>query len=183
MSVSVVTKSEWRRSMRDRRAACDPRVGIRLAGHLLSAGLIGPGAVIGGFWPLPGEIDTRALLLALAGRGHRLALPLTPARGAGLSFRRWRPGAPMRPGRFGTLEPADGQAVQPTLLLVPLLAFDRRGGRLGYGGGYYDRTLAAAAFATIGCGFAVQEVDRVPTETHDHALDAVATEAGVFVVE
>lgn len=169
--------------MRERRAQCNPEIGVRLAGHLLSAGLIAPGAVVGGFWPLAGEIDVRALLLALVGRGHVVGLPVTPARGAGLSFRRWTPAAPLQAGRFGTLEPSDGDAIQPTLLLVPLLAFDRQGRRLGYGGGYYDRTLAGTASVTIGCGFALQEVDRVPTETHDWVLNAVATEAGVFVVE
>jgi 5-formyltetrahydrofolate cyclo-ligase len=169
--------------MRERRAQCDPGTGVRLAGHLLSAGLIAPGTIVGGFWPLAGEIDVRALLLALVGRGHVVGLPVTPARGAGLSFRRWRPGAPLQAGRFGTLEPGDGDAIQPTLLLVPLLAFDGQGRRLGYGGGYYDRTLAGAPSITIGCGFALQEVDRVPTETHDRVLNAVATEAGVLVVE
>lgn len=182
-----LAKSELRRLMRERRAQCDPSMGIRLAGHVLSAGLIAPGAVVGGYWPLADEIDVRALLLALVGRGHRVALPVTPARGAGLSFRRWRPGVGLQSGRFGTLEPCDREVLQPTLLLVPLLAFDRRGGRLGYGGGYYDRTLAGfgpgSDLVTIGCGFVLQEVDTVPTGTHDRVLDAVATETGVFVVE
>ncbi len=169
--------------MRVRRASFDPGLGVRLAGQVLSAGLVRPGVVVGGFWPLVGEIDVRALLVALVGRGHRVGLPVTPARGAGLSFRRWRPGAGLRAGRFGTLEPVTEEAVVPTVLLVPLLAFDRRGRRLGYGGGYYDRTLADTGALGIGCGFAVQEVDRVPTETHDCVLDAVATEAGVFVME
>ena len=169
--------------MRERRAAGDPAVGVRLAGHVLSAGLIPPGAVVGGYWPLAGEMDVRALLLALVGRGHSVGLPVTPARGAGLSFRRWRPGAALRAGRFGTLEPADGDRLTPTVLLVPLLAFDRRGRRLGYGGGYYDRTLSASGARAIGCAFALQEVDRVPTETHDRVLNAVATEAFVFAVE
>ena len=175
-------KADLRRAMRLRRPAWDPGVGVRLAGHVLSAGLIAPGAVVGGYWPLADEIDVRALLLALVGRGHRVGLPVTPARGAGLSFRHWRPGATLTPGRFGTMEPV-GPAIVPTLLLVPLLAFDRRGGRLGYGGGYYDRTLAAGPAFAIGCGFLMQEVDRVPTETHDRRLNAVATEAGAFAVE
>ncbi|MDP9095068.1 MAG: 5-formyltetrahydrofolate cyclo-ligase [Pseudomonadota bacterium] len=169
--------------MRERRARCDPALGVRLAGHVLAAGLIRPGSVIGGFWPLADEIDIRALLLALVGRGQRVGLPVTPALGTGLSFRCWRPGISMRSGRFGTLEPAEGEAIQPTLLLVPLLAFDRHGRRLGYGGGYYDRTCAGGNFVTIGCGYGLQEVDRVPTETHDHPLDAVATEAGIHGVE
>ncbi|MGI4810881.1 MAG: 5-formyltetrahydrofolate cyclo-ligase [Janthinobacterium lividum] len=177
-----MTKADLRREMRTRRLSFDPGVGMRLAGHVLSAGLIAPGAVVGGYWPFADEIDVRPLLLALVGRGHRVGLPVTPARGTGLSFRRWRPGATLTPGRFGTLEPA-GSPILPTLLLVPLLAFDRHGRRLGYGGGYYDRTLAALPVFTIGCGFLLQEVDRVPTETHDCRLNAVATEMAAFVVE
>ncbi len=177
-------KSELRRAMRARRFACDPALGIRMAGHVLAAGTVPAGTIVAGFWPLPGEIDTRPLLLALAGRGHSVALPVTPAPGQALSFRRWRPGAALKPGRFGTFEPT-GEGAVPTVLLVPLLAFDRRGGRLGYGGGYYDRTLEAlgANVMTIGCGFAAQEVDMVPTDTHDRFMNAVATEAGMLLVE
>jgi 5-formyltetrahydrofolate cyclo-ligase len=179
-----VDKGELRRVMRQRRTACDPALGARLAGHLLASGIVKPGAVVAGFWPLAGEIDCRAALLALIGRGHTAGLPVTPPIGEALSFRRWRPGVALVPGRFGTAEPT-GDIIVPTILLMPLLAFDRFGARLGYGGGYYDRTLerlGAGTFA-VGCGFAIQEVDRVPTETHDRTLNAVATEAGVIVVE
>ena len=177
-------KRALRRILRQRRAACDPAVGARLVGHLLGSGLIGPGAVVGGYWPLAGEIDCRAVLLELVARGDVVGLPVTPPIGEALSFRRWRPGAPLRPGRFGTMEPT-GESIVPTVLLVPLLGFDRSGGRLGYGGGFYDRTLdqLGAGTLAIGCGFTVQEVDKVPTETHDRRLTAVATEAGVIVVE
>ncbi|MDT7950734.1 MAG: 5-formyltetrahydrofolate cyclo-ligase [Acetobacteraceae bacterium] len=170
--------------MRLRRAGLDPAQGVRLAGHLLRARLIPPGAIVSGFWPLPGEIDARPALLALNALGHRTALPVTPAIGQPLSFRCWRPGCPLRPGRFGTFEP-EGEPLVPTVLLVPLLAFDRSGARLGYGGGFYDRTLARAAPGTlaIGCAYALQEVARVATETHDHPLHAIATELGVIVVE
>ena len=170
--------------MRQRRMAFDPRMGVRLAGHVLASGVVRPGEIVAGFWPLAGEIDCRALLLALMGRGHMAGLPVTPTRGEPLSFRRWRPGTALRAGRFGTAEPT-GAIIVPTLLLVPLLAFDRSGRRLGYGGGYYDRTLQRLGAGTraIGCGFAAQEVDRVPTETHDQRLYAVATEAGLMVVE
>ena len=82
--------------------------------------------------------------------------------------------------RFGTLRP-DGPEIVPDLLFVPLLAFDRRGRRLGYGGGYYDRTLAALPGAiAVGCAFAAQEMDEVPAGPHDIALDAVATEREVI---
>ncbi len=149
----------------------------------MASGIVRPGAVIAGFWPLAGEIDCRATLLALIGRGHIVGLPVTPPLGQALSFRRWRPGLAMRVGRFAIAEPT-GDVIEPTALLMPLLGFDRFGGRLGYGGGYYDRTLERLGAGTIalGCGFATQEVDSVPTEPHDRPLNAMVTEAGVIVL-
>ena len=134
---------------------------------------------IAGVWPLPGEIDIRPLLLALHSRGHRIVLPYTPPLGERLSFHVWAPGAPMLAGRFGTMHPA-GEAAEPDMLLVPLLAFDGAGNRLGYGGGYYDRTLAALpGRLAVGFGYACQEIEAVPAEAHDRALDAVVTEQRV----
>ena len=153
-------KAEMRASMRAVRAGCDPAWGARLAGHVLDRCAPAPGTVVAGFWPLPGEIDVRPLLLALLGRGHVVALPDTPARGHGLTFHRWRPGTRLLPARFGTLRPVP-DPVTPDILLVPLLAFDHTGHRLGYGAGYYDRTLAELAGSrAIGCAFAAQEVAR-----------------------
>ncbi len=151
-----------------------------MAGHVLARCPPPAGAVIAGFWPLRGEIDVRPLMLALLGRGHVVGLPATPASGEALSFHRWQPGARMIPGRFGTLQPQWAPIV-PDVLLVPLLAFDRRGRRLGYGGGFYDRTLAGLpCVRTIGCAFAIQEVKAVPVEAHDRPMDVIATEDGVF---
>lgn len=170
--------------MRARRVGLDPGLGGALADRLLASGLIPAQAVIAGYWPLDGEIDIRPALSAAAAGGHVVSLPVTPPRGRALAFRRWRPGSPLQPGRFGTSEP-DGPIVIPNVLLVPLLAFDRDGGRLGYGGGYYDRTLAAlpAGVLVIGCAFAAQEMDRVPMEPHDRRMHAIATEADVLFVE
>ena len=177
----MTSKTELRRDALDRRAAGQSAWGVRLAGWVLATTLIKPGDVVSGFWPLPGEIDTRLLLLALLGRGHDVLLPETPARGNPLAFRRWRPGTPMVPEPFGTLRPT-GPVRVPTVLLVPLLAFDARCNRLGYGGGYYDRTIEAMPeIRTIGCAYAVQQVDAVPILPHDAQLDAVATERGVIV--
>jgi 5-formyltetrahydrofolate cyclo-ligase len=134
------------------------------------------GVVVSGFWPLAGEIDIRPLLLALHARGHPVVLPVTPKRGLPLSFRLWQPGEPLVAERFGTMRPT-GAERSPDFLLVPLLAFDRHGGRLGYGAGYYDRTLPhlTPRFA-LGCAFAAQEVPEVPMGVRDVRLDAVATE-------
>jgi 5-formyltetrahydrofolate cyclo-ligase len=117
---------------------------------------------------------------ALHGRGHPVALPQTPPRGNPLIFRLWHPGMAMLPEPFGTARPS-GEVVRPDWLLVPLLAFDRGGHRLGYGGGFYDRTLAALPGAVaVGCAYACQEVDAVPVAAHDARLHAVATERGVI---
>ena len=160
------------------RAGCDPALGQALVDFVPK--LLPPGAVIAGFWPLQGEIDIRPLLAALHEAGHTLALPHTPPRGQPLTFRRWQPGDTLDPGRFGTRIPT-GPAVIPTVLLVPLLAFDQRGHRLGYGGGYYDRTIAALpGVATIGCAFAAQQIPAVPSGPTDMPLDRVATERGLI---
>ncbi len=162
------------------RAGCDPALGAMLGGHVLQSALLRPGEVVAGFWPLAGEIDIRPLLHALAARGHAVVLPVTPKRGLPLTFRRWQPGDAMPTGRFGTVLP-QGEPLEPALVLVPLLAFDRHGHRLGYGAGYYDRTLAALPDArALGCAFAAQELDSVPVGPHDVALPAIATERGII---
>lgn len=164
-----------------RRAGCDPALGQLLAGQVLAHAAPPAGSVVSGFWPIGAEIDIRPLLLALAGRGHPVVLPVTTPRGQPLIFRRWRLGEPLHRGRFGTVHP-DGPAMVPDLLLVPLLAFDRAGRRLGYGGGYYDRTIATLPHArTLGVAYAAQELDEVPAADYDARLQAVATERGILL--
>ena len=163
------------------RAGCDPALGARLAEHVLAELPPPAGAVVAGFWPLDGEIDIRPLLEALHARGHAVVLPQTPKRGEKLVFRQWHPGMEMVRERFGTLRPT-GEVLTPRVLFVPLLAFDRAGRRLGYGGGFYDRTLAALPGAcAIGCAFAAQEMAEVPAGPGDFLLDAIATEQGVII--
>jgi 5-formyltetrahydrofolate cyclo-ligase len=175
-------KAEARKTALARRAGCDPALGALLAEHVLRDAPPPPGATVAGFWPMGPEIDIRPLLLALQGRGHRIALPVTPKRGNPLRFRQWQPGDVLARGPLGTSQPgAEAPDLTPDWLLVPLLAFDRAGRRLGYGGGYYDRTLASLPGATaIGVGYACQEVDEVPAGVDDAPLAAVATERGLI---
>ena len=170
-----------RRLASERRKGLDATAaGEALAAHVLDACPPPPGAIVSGFWPIGDEIDLRPLLHRLHERGNRVALPVTPRRGEALTFAGWRPGDVMVAERFGTLRPV-GEILVPDMLLIPLLAFDAKGGRLGYGGGFYDRTLAALPNRfRLGCAFAVQQVDAVPIGPYDIRLDAVATENGII---
>lgn len=178
-------KSELRREARRRRAEAHRADGIdaaaRLAERLLPRSPIPFEAVVGAYWPIGDEIDPRPLVQTLRERGHRLALPVVIERGQPLIFREWDEAWPLDAGPHGTSQPSvSAPVLRPTVLLVPLLAFDRRGFRLGYGGGYYDRTLAALRAQgkvwAIGLAFATQEVDELPETLHDERLDAVATD-------
>ncbi len=141
-----------------------------------------PEGSVGGYWPLGSELDVRPALIHLATLGHGAALPVSGPRGTALLFRDWEPDHAMVAGRYGILEPGAERAVvaHPAVLLVPLLAFDRAGHRLGYGAGYYDRTLealrAAGPVLAVGVAFAAQEVGAVPRADHDERLDWIVTE-------
>lgn len=134
---------------------------------------------IGTYWPIRSEVDPRPLMEALLGRGQDVALSqiLHPH----LSWRLWQPGDVLIKGGFGVREPGpDAPEVFPKCLIVPLVAFDRRGGRIGYGKGHFDRAIAALEaqhpVLTIGLAYAVQEIEKVPVEDHDRLLDIVITE-------
>ena len=173
------SKKVLRAAMLEARRGLDPGLGTRLGHHIIREPIPAPGQSVAGYWPIGTEIDIRPLLTALHERGHPILLPTTPPRGHPLSFRLWQPGNPLQSGRFGTVVPT-GDGGTPDVLLVPLLAWDGRGHRLGYGGGYYDRTLAALpGCPAIGCAFAAQRIPEVPAGAHDMPLDAVATEEGV----
>ena len=156
--------------------------GRALMGHLLAIPLP-PGLRIGGVVPLPGETDLMPAWDALHASGHVVLLAETTPPGQPLRFRTWHPDAVLTAGRHGTCHP-EGPAADPELLFVPLLAWDRRMGRLGYGGGYFDRTLAVLPDAVaIGIGLCRQEVAAVPTGPYDVPLDAVLTERGLVLPE
>jgi 5-formyltetrahydrofolate cyclo-ligase len=143
--------------------------------------------VISSYMPIGDEIDPEPLSAALRQRGHRIALPVMVGRDAPLEFRLWLPGDPLVARQWSILEPmADAEVVVPDILLVPLLAVDRNGYRLGYGGGYYDRTLAllrpTRKSLAIGLAFDLQVVDWVPHVDYDQKLDGVLTPSGLIGV-
>jgi len=142
--------------------------------------------VVAAFWSIGDEIVTLPLIEALDAAGFTVALPITGKRGASLVFRQWKPGDIMARGRMNIPEPLDkAPLVVPDVLFVPLAAFDREGHRIGYGAGFYDRSLAelraSKTIVAIGVGYAAQEVSRVPREAHDEPLDMVLTEHELIV--
>jgi 5-formyltetrahydrofolate cyclo-ligase len=142
------------------------------------------GAVVASYWPVRDEADPRALADALAAKGHAIALPRIHRPDDVLEFHLWRADDALSPNRHGIHEPLpQGGTVVPQILLVPVLAFDADGARLGYGGGYYDRTLAhlrgSGHIVAIGVAYAGQEMASLPHHPHDQHLDRVVTENGV----
>jgi 5-formyltetrahydrofolate cyclo-ligase len=138
------------------------------------------GAIVGGYHALPDEADPALLLEQLVELGCHIAFPRVAGKGLPLEFHRVPDGEVLAPGAFGIHEPLDTwPRVVPTLLLVPLLAFDSSGHRLGYGGGFYDRTLALLKVPAIGIAYAGQEIASIPHQPHDRTLDMVVTELGI----
>jgi 5-formyltetrahydrofolate cyclo-ligase len=146
-------KAKLREDAKARRACVRPEEAAAAAravrDRVLAANLVPGGATVSGFWPIGDEFDPRPLMEALAARGHTLCLPVVVGKGRPLAFRAWAPGDPLERAGFGLSVPAwDAAPAIPRFLIVPLLAFDRRGYRLGYGGGFFDRTIAASARRT-----------------------------------
>ena len=164
-------------------AAEDPvATGYALCERVLPAIDFPSGCVVSAYWPIGSEIDPRPLMTHLHENGHPIALPVTAARGNPLVFRAWRPDDTLEAAGFGTRVPlAFQQEVTPRVLIVPLLAFDRAGYRLGYGGGFFDRTLArlreSGAVLAVGVAYAAQEVAQVPRDDSDQPVDWIVTEA------
>jgi 5-formyltetrahydrofolate cyclo-ligase len=181
-------KAELRRDVQSRRDAV-PADERKAAAEAIAARefplAITPGTVVSGFMPLKSEINPLPLLQKLAEAGARLALPAIAGRGKPLIMRAWEFGAPLDRGQLGIREPkAEAPEVEPDILLVPLLAFDRAGYRIGYGAGYYDMTIhrlrALKPVTAIGIAFAAQEVPKIPTTPRDERLDLVLTEREVI---
>ena len=178
----------WRvgRGNEERARAADTLASHGLA--FLSPPPLPPTTIVSGFASLPQELRVWPLLRRLHAEGFALALPAMQGKGNPLVFRAWSPGDAMDSGVWGIAEPkADKPALDPDILIVPLLAFDRHGWRLGYGGGFYDRTLqglrARKAVVAVGLGYDEQEVDAVPHLDYDQRLDWVLRPSGPIKCE
>ena len=180
----------WRKAERARliaaRLAFAPgeRAAAALAiGRALDERLPPGGApLVGGYWPMRGEYDPLPYLRRVIEAGAAAALPVVVAPGAALEYRPWTPATPMAGGRWDTSHPAQGPAVAPAALLIPLVGFDAAGHRLGYGGGFFDRTLAAMRPRplAVGVGFELGRLPGFEPAWHDERMDVIVTEAGAF---
>lgn len=169
-----------------RKAAFEARAAAYSAGQGQAAELLADvlaqyrGKVLAGYMPMRTEIDP---LPAMAAHDGPVGVPVIIGKGQALRFQEWSPGCAMVEGAFGAMIPADGAWVEPEVLIVPLVGFDGRGFRLGYGGGFYDRTLEGLKerrpTIAIGFAFAAQEMPEVPIEPTDQRLDMIVTEKGV----
>lgn len=156
---------------------------LQAALHFFNAVPLAPGEVVAGYWPIRDELDCQPILIRLMDGGQPLCLPVVQAPEAPLAMRLWQPGAALYPSGFGTLAPSEvAPEATPDIVIIPLLGFDKHGTRLGYGGGYYDRTLARLARPArlVGLAFAAQELPYIPRQSHDLPLDMVVTEDGAI---
>ncbi len=161
--------------------------GAELAGRFTRGIPVPAAAAVSVFVPINGEIDVAPLTSHLRRAGHMILLPVTPAAPGALEFRVWREGDALAERPFGTREPLPEAAIgTPDFLIVPLLGFDRAGRRIGYGAGYYDRTISAlrkrGPVTAVGVAYAGQEVAEVPHDQWDEPLDWIVTEAEVIPV-
>lgn len=190
--------ARWRRSERERlrserlALSADYRaeLAVRVAGHLdeFLAARVGaiPGRVVSGYWPIKGEFDLRPWLVALHEKGAVIALPVVEERAAPLVFRHWHPGMTMERGHWNIpVPPESAERLVPAIALSPLVGWDGAGFRLGYGGGYFDRTLAAIAPRplVIGVGLQAARLATIYPQPHDIPMSAIVTEDGLQISE
>jgi 5-formyltetrahydrofolate cyclo-ligase len=181
-------KAEIRRAASTRRDALSASDRAAAAAAIAARPLpvaVVPGAIVSGFSPLKSEINPIPLMRAFADAGAQLALPVVMGKGRPLTMRAWTFGAPLNSGVWGIREPPpEAPEVFPDILIVPLLAFDRTGNRIGYGAGYYDMTIARLRamkpVTTVGIAYAAQEIAEVPVTPRDATLDLVLTEREVI---
>ena len=188
MTSSKDMKKQLRARALARRDALDPfwriEAALEMAETARDAIAVRPGEIVAGFWPMRSEVDVRPALFALREKGARLCLPAI-LDGTTIAFRELVRGAPMVEMAYGTVGPHEAADVlDPSVMLVPLAAFDGRGHRIGYGAGYYDRAISKLHARglkprLVGVAFDCQEVERVPDEEHDVTLDEMLTESGL----
>jgi 5-formyltetrahydrofolate cyclo-ligase len=192
MAPDASPKAQLRSAALARRAKLAPQARAAFSERLLREGLALArrfrAHAVSAFHPVRDEPDTLALLAALAEEGVVTAIPVTGRRGEPLVFRRWRPGEPTVPGQMRIPEPRpEAPALDPDLLFVPLAAFDRRGHRIGYGAGHYDRTLACLRalkpIVAVGVAYGVAEVAAIPDGPHDEKLDYVLTDSELIEIK
>jgi 5,10-methenyltetrahydrofolate synthetase len=182
------SKKELRRKLLEARldAALEPAHNLALNRRTIDVLTLYAPTRVGFYWPLKGEFDAcAAIALWLAqGAGRQASLPVIRGSGEPLEFHAWSPDLPMKDGRHRIPEPTSGRVVIPDLLFVPCVGFDNDGYRLGYGGGYYDRTLSrwpgATGPVTVGVAYEACRTYALPREPHDIPLDAIITEAGFY---
>jgi len=181
-------KHELRSAARARRkalAGTDPTAAQRAADHIDA---LPQGVVVALYRAMGSELDTGALAVALEAAGRRLCLPVVLERDAPMVFRAWSPGEPLELDAAGCPAPLPlAELVEPDLIITPLLAFDASGGRLGQGGGFYDRALQALRARkpvfVLGLAYSGQQAENLPQEPHDHRLDAIVTEKEYMAVK
>ena len=183
MTADTDLKARLRKAAFARRAEAHAAGHPEPAAHLSEVLAQHRGVPLSGYMPIRTEIDPRPAMAEAAAFGP-VAVPVIRGRGKPLAFSLWEPGCALREGPFGAMVPAEDRFIEPEVLIVPLVAFDRAGGRLGYGGGFYDRTLellrSRRPTRAIGFAWAAQETDAVPQEPTDQPLDLIVTEAGVI---
>lgn len=181
---STAWRRALRREMASRRMALGEAAHARLSGQIveiLRSTLPRP-EICAFCWPIKNEPDVRAIVGDWVEQGTRAALPVVIDEAAPLRFRAWHGQSVLQADRYGIPTPVDGDWLVPDLILLPLNGFDAAGYRLGYGGGYFDRTLATLQPRplTVGVGFEINRVDSIHPESHDQRLDWIVTEAGAF---
>mgnify|MGYP000193770981 FL=1 len=176
-------KAEARKAAFARRKAAHDAAGPGEAAHLSQVLAGHRGVPLSGYMAIRTEIDPLPAMEEAAAHGP-VCVPVIQRLGLPLKFSRWSPGCKLKEGPFGAMIPEADEFIEPEILIVPLVAFDRRGGRLGYGGGFYDRTLemlrAKRPTLAIGFAYAAQEAEALPLEPTDQPLDMIVTEAGVI---
>lgn len=158
-----------------------PGAAKAVADHFFSAVQLRPTDIVAGYWRIKDEMDCQPILVRLMDSLQPVCLPVVLGDEQPLELRLWEQGTPLYPSGFGTLAPSElAPLVEPDVIIMPLLGFDSRGTRLGYGGGYYDRTLERLKKRPrlVGIAFAAQEFDSIPHEPHDMPLDVIVTEQG-----